>query len=649
MKITDFLTASKVAIQAQAGTRDEAIRLLVGLQNAAGAISDPEEFEKDILAREAKGTTCIGEGLAVPHAKSTAAKEPSLAAVTLVTGVDYQSPDGQLADLIFMIATPPGGDAHLEILSRMMVLLMDADLRQKLRAAKEPEEFVRIVDEAEIAKYGSETKTEEAPPAEPEGRILAVTACPTGVAHTYMAAEALDKAAQKLSIPFKVETNGSTGIQNPLTAEDIKLAPAIIVAADKQVETERFVGKKVIFVKVADGIHKPEALLKQAQAGEAPIYEGSGEAGAGSASSSAASSESWARGVYKDLMNGVSHMLPFVIGGGVLIALAFLFDDYSINPASFGSNTSLAKVFMNIGQAAFSLMLPILAGFIALSIADRPGLAPGVVGGLLAKEGLSFGSLLYGSPAVSGGFLAALLAGFLAGYVVLGLKKLTENMPRSLKALGPVLIFPLLGSLLVGLVMLGLNPLMGVINSALANGLNAMGAAQKIPLGVLLAAMMSADMGGPINKAAYVFGVASIASGNYEVMAAVMIGGMVPPIAIALAATFFPNRFTPEERHGAPVNYVMGLCFITEGAIPYAAADPLRVIPSCLVGAGLSGGLAMAFNCGLMAPHGGVFVFPVVKNPGAYLLALVLGSLLGMALLAILKKKIPLTAARASA
>ncbi|MDR2443889.1 MAG: fructose-specific PTS transporter subunit EIIC [Deltaproteobacteria bacterium] len=651
MKITDFLNARKITVQTSAATRDEAIDTLVALQDLDGALNDPIAFKNDILAREAKGTTAIGMGLAVPHAKSQAAARPSLAAITLTKGVDYLAPDGQAADLLFMIATPPGGDTHIEILSRMMVLLMDPDFCQKLRQAPDPGSFLALIDEAEMAKYGSqkdgESKASDEKQAQAESispvqgepkaaKVLAVTACPTGIAHTFMAAEALKKAGLKLNIPIRVETNGSTGVQDPLTKEDIEAAEAVIVAADKKVETKRFDGKKVIFVPVADGIHRPEELINQALTGDVAIYRHQAEGD----DSKEEKSESFGRGIYKSLMNGVSHMLPFVSGGGVLIALAFLFDDFNINPANFGSNTPLAKVLMTIGGAAFSFMLPILAGYIAMSIADRPALAPGIVGGLLARDGQSFSSLLGSADPVSGGFLAALLAGFLAGYAVLAIKKTTDGFPRSLQGIRPVLLFPLLGVLIVGLVMLSINPLMGVINTALAKGLNSMGSTSRVLLGCLLAGMMSTDMGGPINKAAYVFGTASIAAGNFEVMAAVMIGGMTPPLSIALATTFFKNRFTAEERRSGPVNYIMGLCFITEGAIPYAAADPLKVIPSCLLGSALAGGLSMAFNCGLRAPHGGIFVFPVVTHPVFYLLALALGSILGMFLLFILKKKI---------
>jgi PTS system fructose-specific IIC component len=651
MKITDLLVKERVSLNRELSGKDEVIDLLIDSMISSGAVQDKETFKKAILAREADGTTAIGLGIAVPHCKSEAAKEPALAALTLKKGIDYDTPDDQPADLFFMIASPPDGDAHVEVLAGLMTLIADENFAPALRKASSPEEFLEIIDKAESqkkaekeAEAAAEAKAAEGASLEKEGgdlpstpkgpyKILAVTACPTGIAHTYLAAEALEKAGKKLGVPMKVETNGSGGIQNPLTQSDIDGADGIIVAADKKVETARFDGKKVLFTKVADGIHKPEELIEKALKGEAPVYkEAGGGGGAGEEEKL-----SVGRKIYKDLMNGVSNMLPFVIGGGILIALSFLLDDYSINESSFGSNTPLAAFFNKVGGAAFGFMLPVLAGYIAYSIADRPGLAAGFVGGALAVSGNSFVNIS-GEGAVSGGFLAALFAGFAAGYIVLLLKKLTDFFPPSLRGIKPTLIFPLFGVFLIGVAMFAINPIMGLINTWLANALNGMGSSSKVILGLVLGGMMSTDMGGPINKAAYVFGTASISMQNYDIMAAVMIGGMTPPIAIALLATFFKSRLTPDERKAAFVNYIMGLCFITEGAIPYAAADPLRVIPSCIVGSAVAGALSMAFDCTLMAPHGGIFVFPVVGNWGYYLMALAVGSLVSMFLLAFLKK-----------
>ncbi|MDR1039707.1 MAG: fructose-specific PTS transporter subunit EIIC [Deltaproteobacteria bacterium] len=669
MKISDLFAGGRVSLGEDSASRDEAIDRLCGLMAESGAVGDLEAFRKDILDRESKtGGTSVGLGVATPHAKSQAASYPALAAVTLRKGVDWGADDDEPADLLFMISTPPGADTHVDILARLMGLLTDDAFPDDLRKAKTPEEFLAVMDKAEEAILAGEAGASEGKGAEasaascgmPHGtedpaaislekvtaggfRLLAVTACPTGIAHTYMAAEKLDKAGRKLNVPMKVETNGSGGVQNPLTAADIASADAVIVAADKKVETARFDGKKVLFAKVSDGIHRPEELIAKALSGDLPVYREQG-----GAALSEDDGGGVARAVYKNLMNGVSHMLPFVIGGGILIALAFLLDDFTVDPSNFGNNTPLAAFFMKIGGTAFGFMLPVLAGYIAYGIADRPGLAAGFVGGALAASGLSFASL-YGSPPVSGGFLAALFAGFAGGYVMLGLKKLTDGMPDSLRGLKPTLIYPLLGVLFIGLVMFAVNPVMGVVNTWLSEGLKSMGEGSKLLLGFVVAGMMATDMGGPINKASYVFGTAAIASGNFDVMAAVMIGGMTPPIAIALLATFFKSRLTPDERKSAYVNYVMGLCFITEGAIPFAAADPLRVIPSCIVGSGVAGALSMAFGCGLRAPHGGIFVFPVVDHWGSYLVALAAGSLISMILLALLKKNLLKSPAAAAA
>lgn len=636
MRIIDLLSTDRIALGAQISDKEQAIDKLVELQMAGGCIADREAYRKAILAREEMSSTAIEQGIAVPHAKSDAVSAPSLAAMTLTQGVDYGAMDGQPSDLFFMIAAPLNGDLHLEILSRLMVLLMDGEFVKALRSAADAQQFMAVIDRFEKEKYPQEVGgTEQKPVEEKAGyRVLAVTACPTGIAHTYMAAEALEKAAAQMNLSIKVETNGSAGVKNRLTAQEIEQADGIIVAADKNVETARFAGKKVLFVPVSDGIHKPQQLLEQIESGTVAVYEKEKKA---AVQQQEQSKESFGRQLYKHLMNGVSHMLPFVIGGGILIAIAFLLDDYSINPANFGMNTPLAAFFKTVGGVAFDFMLPILAGYIAYSIADRPGLAVGIVGGYIAKVGNSFANIS-GENAVSGGFLAALLAGFVAGYLVLGIKKLADKLPESMEGIKPVLIYPLFGVLLIGVFMFAVNPTMAAINTGITGFLNSMGGSSKILLGCIVAGMMSIDMGGPFNKAAYVFGTASIASGNYDVMAAVMIGGMIPPLAVALATTFFKKKFTSEERKSGVVNYIMGLCFITEGVIPFAAADPLRVIPSCVAGSAVAGGLSMLFGCTLRAPHGGIFVFPVVGNVVGYLIALAAGSLVGMLLLGVLKK-----------
>lgn len=636
MRIIDLLSTDRIALGAQVSDKEQAIDKLVELQMAGGCIADREAYRKAILAREEMSSTAIEQGIAVPHAKSDAVSAPSLAAMTLTQGVDYGAMDGQPSDLFFMIAAPLNGDLHLEILSRLMVLLMDTEFVKALRSAADAQQFMAVIDRFEKEKYPQEVGgTEQKPVEEKAGyRVLAVTACPTGIAHTYMAAEALEKAAAQMNLSIKVETNGSAGVKNRLTAQEIEQADGIIVAADKNVETARFAGKKVLFVPVSDGIHKPQQLLEQIESGTVAVYEKEKKA---AVQQQEQGKESFGRQLYKHLMNGVSHMLPFVIGGGILIAIAFLLDDYSINPANFGMNTPLAAFFKTVGGVAFDFMLPILAGYIAYSIADRPGLAVGIVGGYIAKVGNSFANIS-GENAVSGGFLAALLAGFVAGYLVLGIKKLADKLPESMEGIKPVLIYPLFGVLLIGVFMFAVNPTMAAINTGITGFLNSMGGSSKILLGCIVAGMMSIDMGGPFNKAAYVFGTASIASGNYDVMAAVMIGGMIPPLAVALATTFFKKKFTSEERKSGVVNYIMGLCFITEGVIPFAAADPLRVIPSCVAGSAVAGGLSMLFGCTLRAPHGGIFVFPVVGNVVGYLIALAAGSLVGMLLLGVLKK-----------
>ena len=636
MRITELFTAKSIELDAAAANQDEIISRLVELQATHGNITDKEAYKKALYAREAEASTYVDNGITVPHAKTNVVTRPSLAAMRLRTPVQYNAEDDGKTDLLFAIAAPEDGGLHVDMLARMMQMLMNEDFVEKLRAAKTPAEFLDAIDAQEEAQFGTESFTQQK--LDQDGyRVLAVTACPNGIAHTYMAAEALVKAGNKLDLPVKVETNGSDGTKNALTKQEIAACDGIIVAADKNVETARFDGKPVLFVRVDDGIHKPEELIKKVVHGEAPIFHAKG--GAQAAEEEPAAGESLGRSLYKHLMNGVSHMLPFVVGGGIMIALAFLLDDYSIDPSNFGMNTPAAAFFKTVGSAAFGYMLPILAGFIAMSIADRPGLAVGFVGGVLAMNGTNFAGIANGdTTGVSGGFLAALLAGFVAGYVVEFLKKITEKLPASLNGIRPMLIYPLGGILIVGAVMCGINPVMGMINTAMTNWLNAMGGTSKVLLGAIVAGMMSIDMGGPFNKAAYVFGTAALASGNYEVMAAVMVGGMVPPIAIALSTTFCPKKWTPDERRNGVVNYVMGLCFVTEGAIPYAAADPLRVLPSCVVGAALAGALSMTFGCALRAPHGGIFVFPVVDHALLYCVALVAGSVVGAVTLSLLKK-----------
>ena len=635
MRITTLFSVHAIALDAVASNRDEIIDQLVELQSTHNNITDKAAYKKALYAREDEGSTYVDNGITVPHAKTSVVTQPSLAALRLKTPVQYNAEDDGKTDLLFAIAAPENGSLHVDMLARMMQMLMNEDFVEVLRAAKTPEEFLAAIDKQEDEQFGDESFTQQTIP-QTGYRILAVTACPNGIAHTYMAAEALTKAGAKLELPTKVETNGSDGAKNILTKEEIAACDGIIVAADKNVETARFDGKPVLFTRVDDGIHKPEELINKIARGEAPIYHAKEKAASGE---EAGASDSAVHTIYKHLMNGVSHMLPFVVGGGIMIALAFLLDDYTIDPSNFGMNTPIAAFFKTVGSAAFSYMLPILAGFIAMSIADRPGLAVGFAGGVLAMNGTNFAGLASGeTTGISGGFLAALLAGFVAGYVVEFLKKITEKLPASLNGIRPMLIYPLGGILIVGAVMCGINPVMGMINTAMTNWLNAMGGTSKVLLGAIVAGMMSIDMGGPCNKAAYVFGTAALASGNYEVMATVMVGGMVPPIAIALSTTFFPKKWTPDERRNGIVNYVMGLCFVTEGAIPYAAADPIRVLPSCVIGAALAGALSMTFGCALRAPHGGIFVFPVVDHAVMYVVALAAGSIVGAIILSLLKK-----------
>lgn len=634
MRITELLDKRSIRIDGAPKSKNEALDQMVELMAKSGKINDLEAYRQEVYRREEEGTTGVGEGIAIPHGKGAFVDKPGLAAMVVKDGVDYDSLDGEPVHLIFLIAAPNTKDnVHLDVLSKLSVLLMDENFSRALQNAKSPEEFMKIVDEAdqEAPDLDEKLKADEAT-SEDQFRILAVTACPTGIAHTYMAAEGLEKAAKAKGCFIKVETRGSGGAKNVLTAEEIKNADCIIVAADTKVPMDRFNGKKLIEVQVSDGISKADKLIEQAMSGNVPVY---------TASENAEVSEKKAGGskghqIYMQLMNGVSHMLPFVVGGGILIALAFLIDGLCVDMTSltaearqsFGSITPVAATLKSIGDLAFGFMLPLLAGFIAMSIADRPGLAVGFVGGAIAANGKS-------------GFLGALVAGFLAGYLILLLKKLFEKLPEALEKIAPVLLYPVFGILIVGLVMtFVVEPPIGALNTALNTALTNMSGSSKVLLGIIVAGMMAVDMGGPFNKAAYVFGTASIAAGNYGIMAAVMIGGMVPPCAIALASLLFKDKFTKTERESAPTNFIMGLAFITEGAIPFAASDPLHVIPACVIGSGLAGALSMAFNCTLMAPHGGIFVFPVVGNPLMYLVALAVGTVVGALMLGVLKKKI---------
>ena len=667
MKITDLLDPRSISLDAAPTSKSETLDKAVELMAACGKLSDVEAFRKQVYAREEESTTGIGEGIAIPHGKCDAVKKPGLAAMVIKNGVDFDSLDGEPVTLLFLIAAPNTKDnVHLDVLSKLSVLMMDEHFSDSLRNASSVEDFLSIIDKADAEQAGIDERLaadsgEEAADTNGENaaqaggqeiqaqkagaetektagpKILAVTSCPTGIAHTYMAAEGLEKAARAKGWKIKVETRGSAGAKNVLTAQEIEAADCIIVAADAQVPMERFDGKRVIECQVSDGISKAPELLERAASGEVPVYHAA-SSGSSSPAKAASGGKSGSVGhqIYTQLMNGVSHMLPFVVGGGILIAIAFLIDGFSVDMnalpldqrVNFGTITPLAAWFKNVGGVAFGFMLPILAGFIAMAIGDRPALAVGFVGGMIASQGKS-------------GFLGALAAGFIAGYLILALRKACENLPEALEKIAPVLIYPVVGVLLIGLVMsFVVEPVMGAINMALNNGLSSMGGSSKLILGFVLAAMMAIDMGGPFNKAAYVFGTAAIASGNYDVMAAVMIGGMTPPCAIALATMLFKKKFTKEEREAGPTNFIMGLAFITEGAIPFAASDPLHVLPSCIIGSALAGALSMAFQCTLMAPHGGIFVFPVVGNALMYLVALAAGTVVSALLLGVLKKKV---------
>lgn len=631
MTIRDLLAAESINLNGTPAGKTEALNQCIDLMAKSGKIADVEKYRKGVFAREEEGTTGIGMGIAIPHCKSDAVTKAGLAAMVVKDGVDFESLDGTPAKIIFLIAAPNTEDnVHLQVLSKLSVMLMDEQFTNSLINAGSVDEFLNIIDSAEKAKDEKEAVEVK----KDDVFIVAVTACPTGIAHTYMAAEAIEKKAKELGYQVKVETRGSGGAKNVLTDDEIAKAAGVIVACDTNVPTDRFDGKKVIECQVSDGINKAEELIKRIASGDAPVFKASGKKEA--SHSSVGGKESVGHQIYKHLMNGVSHMLPFVVGGGILIAIAFLIDGFSVDlnslpadqRANFGTITQAAAMFKGIGGTAFGFMLPILAGFIAMSIADRPGLAVGFVGGSIAANGTS-------------GFLGALVAGFVAGYIVLLLKKVFSKLPESLDGMKPVLLYPLLGIFLVGVIMqFVVEPPIGALNTAINNGLNGLNGASAVVLGVLLGGMMSVDMGGPVNKAAYVFGTASIAAGNYNIMAAVMIGGMVPPIAIALATIFFKNKFTADERKAGPTNFIMGLSFITEGAIPFAASDPLHVLPACVVGSAVAGGLSMAFGCTLMAPHGGIFVVPTIGNPLMYLVALVIGSFIACGLLGLLKKKV---------
>ena len=638
MTIRDLLAAESINLNGTPAGKTEALNQCIDLMAKSGKIADVEKYRKGVFAREEEGTTGIGMGIAIPHCKSDAVTKAGLAAMVVKDGVDFESLDGTPAKIIFLIAAPNTEDnVHLQVLSKLSVMLMDEQFTNSLINAGSVDEFLNIIDSAEKAKDEKEAAKKTKEPVEVKKDdvfIVAVTACPTGIAHTYMAAEAIEKKAKELGYQVKVETRGSAGAKNVLTDDEIAKATGVIVACDTNVPTDRFDGKKVIECQVSDGINKTEELVKRIAAGDAPVFKASGKKEA--SHSSIGGKESIGHQIYKHLMNGVSHMLPFVVGGGILIAIAFLIDGFSVDlnslpadqRANFGTITQGAALFKGIGGTAFGFMLPILAGFIAMSIADRPGLAVGFVGGSIAANGTS-------------GFLGALVAGFVAGYIVNLLKKIFSKLPESLDGVKPVLLYPLLGIFLIGVIMqFVVEPPIGALNTAINNGLNGLNGASAVVLGVLLGGMMAIDMGGPVNKAAYVFGTASIAAGNYNIMAAVMIGGMVPPIAIALATIFFKNKFTAEERKAGPTNFIMGLSFITEGAIPFAASDPLHVLPACAVGSAVAGGLSMAFGCTLMAPHGGIFVVPTIGNPLMYLVALVIGAFIACGLLGLLKKKV---------
>lgn len=632
MRITDLLSKDGIELNVNAKNKSDIIDKMTELMLKTGRIKNLNEYKELVLKREEEGSTGVGEGIAIPHGKGDCVTEPGLVAMVVPNGVEYDALDGKPVNLLFMIAAPNTSDnVHLDVLSRLSTMLMDADFKNKLISAKSKEEFLNIINETENVKFKEETKQEQG------YEILGITACPTGIAHTYMAAESLEAAGKEMGHLVKIETQGQSGVKNKLTKEEIKNAKAIIIAADIDIDLSRFKGKKILKAKVADGIHKPKELIEKALTDKnIPVYQGNGKDDSEYENSDGVGSR-----IYRHLMNGVTHMLPFVVGGGILIAIAFLLDDYSIDPSNFGMNTPIAAFFKTIGGIAFDFMLCILSGYIAMSIADRPGLAVGFVGGAVAKAGTTFASLSNPDVTlVSSGFLGALIAGFIGGYVVLLLRKVFSFLPKSLESVKPILIYPVGGILLIGLIMLAINPVVGAINTALNNFLSSMQGANKIILGAILGGMMSVDLGGPVNKASYTFGTGMLAEGHYDIMAAVMAGGMVAPLAIALLATFFPKKLPKKDRQSALLNYIMGFSFISEGAIPFASADPIRVIVSCVIGSAVAGSLSMLFNCTLMAPHGGIFVLPVVGNAALYLLSIVIGSVVAMLILAALKKNV---------
>ena len=632
MKITDLLNKNAIQLNGTFKNKEEVIDKLIELMTTNGNITDKEKYKKVVLKREEEGTTGIGDGIAIPHGKTDVVTKPGLSAIIVPDGVEFNALDGKPAKILFLIAAPDTKDnVHLDVLSRLSTLLMDTEFRKALLNAKTPEEFLMCIDRAESVKLSENKNLNNS------YEILAITACPTGIAHTYMAAEALEKMGEKLGHKVKVETHGSSGVKNKFTREEIENAKAVIIAADTKIDLSRFDGKKLIKARVADGINKPQELIENVLSNNTPIYHSDTKQ-----ESDSQEKEGIGRSIYKHLMNGVTHMLPFVVGGGILIAISFLLDDYSINPSNFGMNTPIAAFFKTIGGAAFNVMLYILAGYIAMSIADRPGLAVGFVGGILAVQGTTFASLTDSSVAlVSSGFLGALIAGFVGGYIVVFLKKICSYLPDSIEGIKTILLYPVFGILLIGLFMLLINPYVAGINTAINNYLSSMGTANKVLLGAILGGMMAVDLGGPINKAAYTFGTGMLASGQYEIMAAVMAGGMVPPLAIAVLATIFPKKIEKKDKQAAYVNYIMGLSFISEGAIPFASSDPLRTIPAFVIGSAVTGALSMVFNCSLMAPHGGIFVIATIGNPLMYLLAILIGTIISALIMAKLKKNLP--------
>ena len=640
MKITDLLDEKSIKLNAVAHNKQDVLDQVINLIDKTGNITDKEKFKEIVMKREEQGTTGIGEEIAIPHGKTNVVKKASLSAMVIPDGVDFDSLDNKKVKLIFLIAAPETNDnIHLDVLSRLSTLLMDEEFREKLKLSKTPDEFIKYIDEAENAKFGQTINIKEKindAKKEQTYEILCITACPTGIAHTYMAAEALEQAGKETKHKIKVETQGQSGVKNRLSRDEIENAKAIIIAADTKVDLSRFDGKKIIRTGVADGIHKPKELIERALSSEAKIYYSDKEEK--DIFNSQEEKTSIGSNIYRHLMSGVTHMLPFVVGGGILIAISFLLDNYEINPSGFGSNTPIAAFFNTIGNSAFGFMLTVLAGYIAYSIADRPGLAAGFVGGAIAISGVTIQSLKDTTiTVVSSGFLGALLAGFIAGYVIIFLKKIFSAIPKTLEGIKTILLYPLFGILLTGFIIMLINPFIGMINIWLNNALNNMGGVNKVILGIILGGMMSIDLGGPVNKAAYTFGTGMLAEGHYDIMAAVMAGGMVAPLVIAIFATIFPKKINPKEKSSALLNYILGLSFISEGAIPFASSDPLRVLPACIVGSAIAGGLSMFFNCTVMAPHGGIFVIGIVGNALMYIVSIAIGSLVGALILATLK------------